>query len=121
MCVCVYTGGMVGSIVWNDCTNMLAGVVDGRLAVWYHPLVAFTNKDLLSLTLYRHDDRCVCVCVCMCVCVRVSLSLCVCVCVCVCLFVSLCMCVFGFVCLCLCLCRCLCVCVCLQPQFLSFQ
>ena len=40
----MHAGGMVGSIAWNDSTNMLAAVTDGRLAVWYHPLVAFTKK-----------------------------------------------------------------------------
>jgi intraflagellar transport protein 80 len=52
----VSLGGMVGSIAWNDRTNMLAAVTDGRLAVWYHPLVAFTNKDLLPQTLVRQED-----------------------------------------------------------------
>ena len=53
----MHAGGMVGSIAWNDSTNMLAAVTDGRLAVWYHPLVAFTNKDLLPQTLVRQEDR----------------------------------------------------------------
>ena len=62
---------MVGSIAWNNHTNMLAGVADGRLAVWYHTLVAFTNRDLLSQTVAWQEDRCVCVCLCTCVCFAV--------------------------------------------------
>lgn len=47
---------MVGSIAWNDTTNMLAAMADGKLAVWYYPLVSFTNKDLLPHTVVRHED-----------------------------------------------------------------
>ena len=47
----------MGSIAWNSHTNMLAAVADGRLAVWYHPLVAFTNKDLLPQTVVWQEDR----------------------------------------------------------------
>lgn len=53
----VCAGGMVGSIMWNDHTNMLAAVADGKLAVWYHPVVAFTNKDLIAKTAVRHKDK----------------------------------------------------------------
>ena len=56
---------MVGNVAWNDRTNMLAAVADGRLAVWYHPLVAFTNKDLLPQTVIRQEDRYTCVCACV--------------------------------------------------------
>lgn len=53
---------MVGSIAWNTTTNMLAAVDDGKLAVWYHPMVAFANKDLLPQTVVRQEDRSVCTC-----------------------------------------------------------
>lgn len=53
---------MVGSMAWNTTTNMLAAVDDGKLAVWYHPMVAFTNKDLLPQTVVRQEDRYVCLC-----------------------------------------------------------
>jgi intraflagellar transport protein 80 len=40
----------VESFIFNDETNVLVGLADGRLKFWYHPDVAFIDKDLLPLT-----------------------------------------------------------------------
>nr|XP_046245222.1 intraflagellar transport protein 80 homolog isoform X2 [Scatophagus argus] len=48
-------GSMVHSIAWNDAANILCGVQDNQLTVWYYPSVAFTDKDLLPKTLYIKD------------------------------------------------------------------
>mmetsp|Transcript_32401 Transcript_32401/g.30905 ORF Transcript_32401/g.30905 Transcript_32401/m.30905 type:complete len:777 (-) Transcript_32401:82-2412(-) len=40
----------VDSFVFNDETDVLVGLADGRLNVWYNPFVAFTDKDLVPLT-----------------------------------------------------------------------
>ena len=47
----------MSSIAWNDRTNMLAAVADGRFTVWYDPVVAFTDKDLLEQTVVRQEGR----------------------------------------------------------------
>lgn len=45
----------VESCVFNDETNVLVGLADGRLKFWYQPEVAFTDKDLLPLTTVSAD------------------------------------------------------------------
>jgi intraflagellar transport protein 80 len=45
----------VDSFCFNDETDVLVGLADGRLAVWYYPSVVFVDKDLLSLTLSSSD------------------------------------------------------------------
>lgn len=40
----------VESFLFNDETDVLVGLADGRLTVWYTPSVAFSDKDLLALT-----------------------------------------------------------------------
>eukprot|EP01038_Epipyxis_sp_PR26KG_P012029 gene12029-16102_t len=40
----------VESFIFNDETNVLVGLADGRLQIWYHPEVVFVDKDLLALT-----------------------------------------------------------------------
>jgi len=40
----------VESFIFNDETNVLVGLADGRIKFWYHPDVAFIDKDLLPLT-----------------------------------------------------------------------
>lgn len=40
----------VESFIFNDDTDALVGLADGRLCTWYQPGVAFVNKDLLPLT-----------------------------------------------------------------------
>ena len=40
----------VESALFNDETDVLVGLADGRLKVWYQPAVAFVDRDLLPLT-----------------------------------------------------------------------
>jgi intraflagellar transport protein 80 len=40
----------VESFTFNDETDVLVGFADGRLNVWYSPIVAFTEKSLLPST-----------------------------------------------------------------------
>uniref|UniRef100_A0A3Q4BDA6 Uncharacterized protein n=1 Tax=Mola mola TaxID=94237 RepID=A0A3Q4BDA6_MOLML len=48
-------GSMVHNMVWNDTANILCGVQDSQLTVWYYPSVVFVDKDLLPKTLYIKD------------------------------------------------------------------
>ncbi|KAI3354223.1 hypothetical protein L3Q82_018757 [Scortum barcoo] len=48
-------GSMVHSMAWNDGGNILCGVQDDQLTVWYYPSVVFTDKELLPKTLYIKD------------------------------------------------------------------
>ena len=41
---------MVTSIAWNNEYNILVGMIDNQLIIWYSPDVVFTDTDLLSLT-----------------------------------------------------------------------
>lgn len=45
-----------GSAVWHNSAPMLAAMVDGQLAVWYHPGAAFVDRDLLGATKCLHTD-----------------------------------------------------------------
>lgn len=45
----------VESFAFNDETNVLVGLADGRLTFWYYPDVAFVDKDLLTLTSSAQD------------------------------------------------------------------
>jgi hypothetical protein len=40
----------VDSAEWNDCSDALVAVADGRLIVWYHPSAAYIDKDQLALS-----------------------------------------------------------------------
>lgn len=46
---------MVNSIAWNDAANILCGIQDNQLVVWYCPGVVFTDKDLIPKTLHLKD------------------------------------------------------------------
>ncbi|XP_063349936.1 intraflagellar transport protein 80 homolog isoform X1 [Pelmatolapia mariae] len=48
-------GSMVHSMAWNDAANILCGIQDSQLTVWYYPSVVFTDKELLPKTLYIKD------------------------------------------------------------------
>ena len=41
----------VESFIFNDETDVLVGLADGRLNIWYNPSVVFTDKDILPLTM----------------------------------------------------------------------
>ncbi|KAJ8030563.1 Intraflagellar transport protein 80-like [Holothuria leucospilota] len=51
----VKLGTMIYSLAWNDQTNMLAALQDGRLTVWYYPNAVFVDKELLSSTISSKD------------------------------------------------------------------
>lgn len=44
-------GAMVDSFMWNDATDTLVALIDGKLVVYLYPMVVFVDKDLLPLTL----------------------------------------------------------------------
>ncbi|XP_039865207.1 intraflagellar transport protein 80 homolog isoform X2 [Simochromis diagramma] len=48
-------GSMVHSMAWNDAANILCGIQDNQLTVWYYPSVVFTDKELLPKTLCIKD------------------------------------------------------------------
>ena len=50
-------GSMVTSLVWNSACNMLAGMQNNKLLVWYHPAVVYTDRDLLPLTVVDINKR----------------------------------------------------------------
>ena len=45
------------SLAWNSSCNMLAGMQNNKLLVWYHPAVVFTDRDLLPLTVVDVNKR----------------------------------------------------------------
>ncbi|NWI87343.1 IFT80 protein, partial [Pitta sordida] len=51
----VNIGTMVHTLAWNDDSNILCGIQDTRLTVWYYPNVVYVDKDLLPKTLYEKD------------------------------------------------------------------
>ena len=53
----IVLGSMVSSVAWNDQSNILAGMQDGRFTVWYHPTVVYTDKDLLAGTICRRGGK----------------------------------------------------------------
>lgn len=48
-------GSMLHSMAWNDAANILCGIQDNQLTVWYYPSVVFTDKELLAKTLCIKD------------------------------------------------------------------
>lgn len=46
---------MIRSVCWNDGTNMLCGVQENKLLVWYYPPAALIDKDILGQTVYEKD------------------------------------------------------------------
>ncbi|XP_013386357.1 intraflagellar transport protein 80 homolog isoform X2 [Lingula anatina] len=51
----VKLGTMILSQVWNDNSNMLAAMADGKFTVWYYPNVAYVDRDLLPKTVCEKD------------------------------------------------------------------
>ncbi|PIK37912.1 putative intraflagellar transport protein [Apostichopus japonicus] len=43
------------NLAWNDQTNMLAALQDGKLTVWYYPNAVYVDKELLSSTVSSKD------------------------------------------------------------------
>ncbi|XP_077396712.1 intraflagellar transport protein 80 homolog isoform X2 [Festucalex cinctus] len=48
-------GSMIHSMAWNNAANILCGVQDNQLTVWYYPNAVFIDKELLPKTLYAKD------------------------------------------------------------------
>ena len=48
---------MINSFKWNDETNMLAALTDGKFMVWYYPNAVYVDKALLQMTLHERDAR----------------------------------------------------------------
>lgn len=57
VCLLCPVGSMVHSMAWNDAGNILCGVQDNQLTVWYYPSAVFTDKELLPKTLCIKDGR----------------------------------------------------------------
>mmetsp|Transcript_35722 Transcript_35722/g.63833 ORF Transcript_35722/g.63833 Transcript_35722/m.63833 type:complete len:770 (-) Transcript_35722:267-2576(-) len=47
---------MVASVKWNDTSEILVAIADGKLVVWYYPSVVFIDRDLLPKTKIIRDD-----------------------------------------------------------------
>lgn len=47
---------MVASVKWNDYSEILVAIADGKLVVWYYPSVVFIDRDLLPKTKVIRDD-----------------------------------------------------------------
>ncbi|KAM5276035.1 intraflagellar transport protein 80 homolog isoform 3-T3 [Hipposideros larvatus] len=48
-------GTMVHTLAWNDTCNILCGLQDTRLTVWYYPNTVYVDRDILLKTLYERD------------------------------------------------------------------
>jgi len=48
---------MIDSLAWNDESNMLAALADGKLIVWYYPNAAYVDKSLLPKTVFERNAR----------------------------------------------------------------
>mmetsp|Transcript_12103 Transcript_12103/g.27941 ORF Transcript_12103/g.27941 Transcript_12103/m.27941 type:complete len:770 (-) Transcript_12103:166-2475(-) len=46
----VKLGTMVDSAMWNDETDILVAIMDGKFVVWYYPNVVFVDRDLVNDT-----------------------------------------------------------------------
>ena len=57
MFICILPGTMIQSLAWNDETNMLAALTDGRFTVWYYPNAIYVDRDILSKTMTSRDAR----------------------------------------------------------------
>ena len=48
---------MIQGQKWSDETNMLAALADNKFIVWYYPNTVYTDKDLLSRTVFEKEAR----------------------------------------------------------------
>ena len=46
---------MIQSLAWNDESNMLAALTDGKLLLWYYPNTAYVDKYLLQKTVFERE------------------------------------------------------------------
>eukprot|EP00994_Dinema_validum_P002678 NODE_159_length_2317_cov_91.151675_g113_i0.p1 GENE.NODE_159_length_2317_cov_91.151675_g113_i0~~NODE_159_length_2317_cov_91.151675_g113_i0.p1 ORF type:complete len:752 (-),score=174.38 NODE_159_length_2317_cov_91.151675_g113_i0:3-2258(-) len=47
---------MVASVKWNDYSEILVAIADGKLVVWYYPSVVYIDRDLLPKTRIIRTD-----------------------------------------------------------------
>jgi intraflagellar transport protein 80 len=47
---------MVPAACWNDTTETLVALADGRLTTWYYPSVVFIDRDLLARTKHVREE-----------------------------------------------------------------
>ena len=52
-----FLGTMIMSLSWNDQTNMLAALADGKFTVWYYPSAVYVDRDLLPKTVHEKEAR----------------------------------------------------------------
>ena len=50
---------MIQSLSWNDTSNMLAALADGKFTVWYYPNTIYVDRDLVMKTVFEREARCV--------------------------------------------------------------
>lgn len=43
---------MCDSFLWNDSSDILSCISDGRLITWYYPSAIYVDKDLMDLCKY---------------------------------------------------------------------
>ena len=48
---------MVDCLCWNDESNMLVAIGNGKLLVWYYPNVVFVDKEIMSKTTFEKEAR----------------------------------------------------------------
>ncbi|WAR28818.1 IFT80-like protein [Mya arenaria] len=51
----VKLGTMIMSLCWNDNTNMLAALADGKFTVWYYPSAVYVDRDLMPKTVFEKE------------------------------------------------------------------
>lgn len=44
---------MTDSFLWNDRSDILSCLADGRLITWYYPNAIYVDKDLMDLTKFQ--------------------------------------------------------------------
>lgn len=52
-----FSASMIHMMAWNNETNMLAALTDGKIFVWYYPSAVYVDKDLLPKTVFEKDTR----------------------------------------------------------------
>lgn len=48
---------MIQSLAWNDGSNMLAALADGKFTVWYYPNTIYVDRDLANKTIFEKEAR----------------------------------------------------------------
>lgn len=47
---------MVDSVKWNDQTDMLVSMADGKFVVWYYPSIVYVDRDLLPYVKFVKEE-----------------------------------------------------------------